>query len=63
MRILLLCTLFTLGGCETFGETVGEIVREKKYNIQVHETPNSKQKFGYNDDHDYVGFMIEGKFK
>lgn len=62
MRILLLCSLLTLGGCGSFGDTVGEIIREKKYNIQVNQTPNSKQMFGYNDDYDYIGFMVEGQF-
>lgn len=50
--------MFMLGGCES----LGEIIREKKYNIKVHETPNTKQVFGYNDDHDYVGYMIQGEF-
>ena len=58
MRILLLCTLFSLSGCES----LGEVIREKKYNVNLHETPNSKQTFGYNDDYDYVGYMIEGEF-
>jgi hypothetical protein len=50
--------LFSLSGCES----LGDVIREKKYNVKVHETPNSKQTFGYNDDYDYVGFMIEGEF-
>jgi len=59
MRILFLLILFTtLCGCES----LGEIIREKKYDVQLHETPNSKQSFGYNDDHDYVGFMMTGTF-
>ena len=58
MRILLIVLVLMLSGCET----VGEIVREKKYAFEVHETPKSKQTFGYNDDHDYVGYMIEGEF-
>lgn len=63
MRILFLCTLFMLGGCES----LGEVIREKKYNVQVHETKSNKrttkQIIGYNDDHDYVGFMVEGQFQ
>jgi hypothetical protein len=58
MRILLIAMLFSLSGCES----LGDVIREKKYNVKVHETPNSKQTFGYNDDYDYVGFMIEGEF-
>jgi ABC-type uncharacterized transport system auxiliary subunit len=59
MRILIVLVLLSmLCGCES----LGEIIREKKYKVQVHETPNSKQTFGYNDDYDYVGFMIEGEF-
>lgn len=59
MKILLaIIALTTLGGCDS----LGEIIREKKYTVQVHETPNSKQTFGYNEDHDYVGFMVHGKF-
>lgn len=58
MRVLLLLTLMSLSGCES----LGEVIKEKKYNVRIHETPNSKQMFGYNDDYDYVGFMIEGKF-
>ena len=59
MRILFaIIAIFSLSGCES----LGEIVREKKYTLQIHETPNSKQEFGYNDDYDYVGFMVSGKF-
>ena len=58
MRILLLCTLFSLSGCES----LGEVIREKKYNVKLHETYHSKQTFGYNDDLDYIGYMIEGEF-
>ena len=58
MRILLLCTLMSLSGCES----LGEVIREKKYNVKIHETPQSKQTFGYNDDHVYIGYMIEGEF-
>lgn len=50
--------LFILCGCDS----LGEIIREKKYTVQLHETPNSKQSFGYNNDHDYVGFMVNGNF-
>ncbi len=58
MRILLIAILFTLCGCET----VGEIVREKKYAFDVYETKNAKHKFGYNDDYEYVGYIVKGKF-
>ncbi len=59
MRILFaIIALTTLGGCDS----LGEVIREKKYTLQVHETPNTKQTFGYNKDYDYVGFMIHGKF-
>lgn len=59
MRILLaIVALTTLGGCDT----LGEVIREKKYTLQIHETPNSKQTFGYNEDYDYVGFMFHGEF-
>lgn len=58
MRILIIATLFMLSGCET----VGEIIREKKYAFEVHETKNAKHKFGYNDDHEYVGYIVKGKF-
>ena len=59
MRMLfIIIVLVTVSGCDT----LGEIVREKKYTLQIHETPNSSQEFGYNDDYDYVGFMVSGKF-
>lgn len=58
MRVLFIMMLFSLSGCES----LGEIIREKKYNVKYHETPNTKQTFGYNDDYDYVGFMIDGEF-
>ena len=59
MRILfVIIALVTLSGCDT----LGEIIREKKYTLQIHETPNTKQEFGYNDDYDYVGFMMHGSF-
>jgi hypothetical protein len=59
MRILFaIIALGTLSGCES----LGEIIREKKYTLQIHETPNTRQSFGYNDDYDYVGFMVSGKF-
>ncbi len=59
MKITLLITmLVVLCGCET----VGDIVREKRYTIQINETPNSIQTFGYNTDHEYIGFMITGSF-
>lgn len=59
MRILLIVLiLMMLCGCET----VGEIVREKKYAFDVYETENAKHKFGYNDDHEYVGYIVKGQF-
>ena len=58
MRILLIVLVLMLSGCET----VGEIVREKKYAFDVYETKNAKHKFGYNDDHEYVGYIVKGKF-
>jgi len=59
MRTLfIIIALVTVSGCDT----LGEVIREKKYTLQIHETPNSKQTFGYNDDYDYVGFMVSGKF-
>ena len=59
MKLLfIVIATFTLSGCDS----LGEIIREKKYTLQIHETPNSKQTFGYNEDHDYVGFMVHGKF-
>jgi hypothetical protein len=59
MRILFaLIALGTMSGCES----LGEIIRDKKYTLQIHETPNTKQSFGYNNDYDYVGFMMSGKF-
>jgi hypothetical protein len=59
MKITLLITmLVVLCGCET----VSDIVREKRYTIQINETPNSIQTFGYNTDHEYIGFMISGSF-
>jgi hypothetical protein len=59
MKILfILITLFTLVGCETFGEAI----RAKRYTVNIHETPNSVQTFGYNTDYDYIGFMIHGNF-
>jgi hypothetical protein len=59
MKILpLIMILFVLCGCET----IGDMVREKKYSLQIHETPYSVQTFGYNTDHDYIGFMMHGRF-
>jgi hypothetical protein len=55
-RLFIVIALVTVSGCDT----LGEIIREKKYTMQIHETPNSKQEFGYNNDHDYVGFMMSG---
>lgn len=59
MRILItIVLLLVLTGCEF----LGEVIREKKYTVQIHETPNSRQTFGYNTDYDYIGFMIHGEF-
>lgn len=58
MRLLILMSFTMLCGCDS----LGEIIREKKYTLQVHETPNTKQEFGYNNDYGYVGFMINGTF-
>jgi len=59
MRVSIVLILLTiLSGCES----LGEVIREKKYTLQIHETPNTKQTFGYNDDLDYVGFMVYGEF-
>lgn len=55
---IILITLILLTGCDS----LGEIIREKKYTVNINETPNSRQEFGYNSDHDYVGFMMHGKF-
>ena len=55
---IILLMLPMLGGCDS----LGEIIREKKYTLQIHETPNTRQTFGYNDDYDYVGFMVHGRF-
>jgi len=54
----MIAMLFSVSGCDT----LGEVIRDKKYTMQVHETPNSKQEFGWNNDHDYLGFMVSGKF-
>lgn len=59
MRIsIILITLFMLTGCES----LGEIIREKKYAFKLHETKHSDHEFGFNDDHDYVGYMVHGSF-
>ena len=59
MRFLfVIIALVTLSGCET----IGDMVREKKYSVQINQTPNSVQTFGYNTDHDYLGFMMHGSF-
>lgn len=59
MRILfILIAISSLSGCDT----LGEVIRDKKYTLQIHETLNSKQTFGYNDDYDYVGFMFHSEF-
>lgn len=59
MRTLfVIIALVTLNGCDS----LGEVIREKKYTVQIHETPNSVQTFGYNTDYDYVGFMMYGSF-
>ena len=59
MRILFaIVALVILSGCET----ITDMVREKKYSVQINETPHSVQTFGYNTDHDYIGFMMHGRF-
>ena len=59
MRILfIIITIITLSGCET----LGNMVKENTYTLQIHETPYSRQMFGYNTDYEYVGFMISGSF-
>jgi len=59
MRILItIALLFALTGCES----LGTIIHDKKYTLNIHETPNSKQEFGYIEDYDYVGFMVSGQF-
>lgn len=63
MRILFaIIALMTLSGCES----LGEVIREKKYNVNIHESKtakhHSKHKLGYNDDHDYVGYYVIGEF-
>ena len=63
MRILFACVaLLILSGCES----LGEVIREKKYTVNIHETKtakhHSKHKLGYNDDLDYIGYYIVGEF-
>lgn len=60
MKIItvILVSSIILAGCEG----LGEIIRDKKYTMTLHETPQVKQHFGYNDDLDYVGYIIEGNF-
>lgn len=59
MRILItIAILFTLTGCEA----LGAIIHDKKYTLNIHETPNTKQEFGYIEDYDYVGFLVSGEF-
>jgi hypothetical protein len=63
MRILFaIIALVTLSGCES----LGEVIREKKYTVNLHETKTpkhtTKHKIGYNDDHDYVGYILVGEF-
>jgi len=57
-NFIIIALLFTLAGCES----LGTIIRDKKYSVNLHETANTKQKLGYNDDHDYVGYFVSGKF-
>ena len=51
-----------LCGCES----LGEVIREKKYSVDLHETKtpkhHSKHKIGYNDEYDYVGYYVVGEF-
>jgi len=59
MRILFaLIALVTLNGCES----LGEVIREKKYTVNLHETENAKHKFGYDDDNKYIGYIVTGEF-
>lgn len=59
MRTLfVIIALVTLSGCASLGEAI----KEKKYTLQIHETPYYRQTFGYNNDYGYVGFMISGSF-
>jgi len=63
MRILFgIIALFILSGCES----LGEVIREKKYTVNIHETKTpkhySQHKLGYNDDLDYIGYYIVGEF-
>ena len=59
MRILFaIIALVTLSGCES----LGEVIREKKYTVNLHETQNTKHKFGYDDDLNIVGYIVTGEF-
>ena len=63
MRILFaIIALVTLGGCES----LGEVIREKKYTVNLHETKTpkriTKHKLGYNDDLNYVGYIVISEF-
>ena len=61
--LLVIIALFMLSGCES----LGDVIREKKYNVKLHEAKTKKStsthKLGYNDDYDYVGYMVEGNFQ
>jgi len=60
MRILIIiATLFMLTGCES----LGTVIKEKKYSIRIHETTKVKHAFGYYRKPDsYVGYNVSGKF-
>ena len=63
MRISIILILLTmLSGCES----LGEVIREKKYTVNLHETKTAKHttkhKLGYNDDLHYIGYIVHGKF-
>ena len=55
---IIVMALVALSGCES----IGTMLKEKQYSLQINETPYSRQMFGYNTDHDYVGFMMTGTF-
>ena len=59
MRILFtIIALFILTGCES----LGEVIREKKYTVNLHETQNAKHKLGYSDDLNIIGYIVIGEF-
>jgi len=63
MRILFaIIALVILGGCES----LGEVIREKKYTVNLHETKTAKRttkhELGYNDDLNIIGYIVVGEF-